>query len=53
MYAVNPPMQGMPFLNKDHGWVVYICRYVALALVIDSLCYTRQISQKIKEKVKK
>ncbi len=39
MYVVNPPQEGLPFLNKDHGWLVYIVHYGILAVTLISLVY--------------
>ena len=30
MYVVDPPQEGLPFLNKNNGWLSYILRYGAL-----------------------
>lgn len=48
MYVVNPPVENLPFLNKDHGWLVYIIHYAALAYVCITLCYIRPVCRKIK-----
>ncbi len=43
MYVVSPPQSGLPFLNEEHGWLVYICHYAFLALCCVSLCYIKPI----------
>ncbi len=43
MYVVSPPQSGLPFLNEDHGWLVYLCHYGFLAFFCVSLCYIRPI----------
>ena len=48
MYVVDPPQSGLPFLNEDHGWFIYICHYAFLAVTLISVCYIKQIIQKIK-----
>lgn len=48
MYVVDPPVEGLPFLNKNHGWLVYIVHYAALAYVCITLCYIRPVARKIK-----
>lgn len=34
MYLVRPPMKGLPILNLDNGWAVYIITLISLALVL-------------------
>ncbi len=53
MYVVSPPQSGLPFLNKDHGWFVYIIHYACLVLFCVSACYARPIISSIKSKFKK
>lgn len=48
MYVINPPVEGLPYLNKNHGWLVYIVHYAALAYVCITLCYIRPVARKIK-----
>ncbi len=48
MYVVSPPQEGLPFLNEDKGWLVYILRYASLILVCVSLCYIKPIITSIK-----
>ncbi len=48
MYVVNPPVEGLPYLNKNHGWLVYIVHYAVLAYVCITLCYIRPVAGKIR-----
>ena len=50
MYVVGPPQKGLPFLNKDHGWLVYIVHYAFLVVTCVVLCYLKAIIDTIKEK---
>ncbi len=43
MYVVSPPQSGLPFLNEDHGWLVYISHYACLVLLCVTLCYSKPI----------
>lgn len=43
MYVVNPPADGLPFLNKEDGWLAYILRYMLLAFGVVTLCYIRPV----------
>lgn len=49
MYVVSPPQKGLPFLNEDKGWFVYILRYAFLILVCVSLCYIKPIVLSLKK----
>ena len=53
MYVINPPVEGLPLLNKDHGWLVYILTYAAIAFLAVSICYIKPIILAIKAKLKK
>ena len=53
MYVVSPPQSGLPFLNKDQGWLVYILRYAFLVVLCVTLCYIKPIVTAIKAKLKK
>ena len=53
MYVINPPVDGLPLLNKDHGWLVYILTYAAIAFLAVSICYIKPIILAIKAKLKK
>lgn len=50
MYVVNPPVDGLPFLNKSHGWLVYIIHYVSLSLTCITLTYIKPIIEFFKSK---
>jgi uncharacterized membrane protein YwaF len=52
MYVVNPPQKGLPYLNKDSGWIIYMLRYSILVLMCITICYIKPIIVAIKEKVK-
>ncbi len=49
MYVVAPPQEGLPFLNKNHGWLVYILHYACLVLVSITACYCKPIIAALKE----
>lgn len=53
MYVSNPPQSGLPFLNENHGWGVYITHYALLAFFVVTLCYIKPIIEAIKNKCKK
>ena len=53
MYVVSPPQSGLPFLNEDHGWLVYIAHYACLILICVSLCYTKPIIEGIQNTIKR
>lgn len=50
MYVVSPPQPGLPFLNEDYGWVVYMAHYASLVVLCVTLCYIRPIVQAIRGK---
>lgn len=50
MYVVSPPQQGLPFLNEEKGWLVYILRYAALVVLCVTLCYIKPIVTALREK---
>ncbi len=52
MYVVSPPVSGLPFLNENNGWFVYIMHYALVILVSITLCYIKQIIVAVKEKIK-
>lgn len=33
MYVVRPPQDGLPILNLNHGWLVYICHYICTGII--------------------
>ena len=50
MYVVNPPVSGLPFLNRDHGWLVYIVHYALLCVLCVTLVYIKPVIKGIKDK---
>ncbi len=48
MYVVDPPVSGLPFLNKDHGWLVYIAHLAFTAVFAVTACYVKPIIDKFK-----
>ena len=50
MYVVSPPQSGLPFLNENHGWLVYIAHYACLILFCVTMCYIKPIIVGIKAK---
>lgn len=50
MYVASPPMSGLPFLNEDYGWLVYITHYAMLVLLVVTLCYIKPIILAIKNR---
>ena len=51
MYVINPPVDGLPLLNKDHGWLVYIITYAIIVVLAVTICFSKQIIDAIKYKV--
>lgn len=50
MYVVSPPQEGLPWLNEDQGWLVYITRYAILVVACVTLCYIRPIVKALRSK---
>lgn len=50
MYVASPPMDGLPFLNEDHGWLVYIVHYGCLVLLCVTACYAKVIRKALARK---
>ena len=48
MYTVKPPQDGLPYLNLNQGWFVYILKYALLAVVAILLTYIKPIIEYIK-----
>ena len=48
MYVAGPPQEGLPFLNEESGWLVYILRYALLVIVCVTLSYIAPIITAIK-----
>ncbi len=53
MYVASPPQSGLPFLNENHGWLVYIVHYAILVLLCVTLCYIKPIVVALKAKFQK
>ena len=53
MYVVSPPQEGLPYLNENEGWFVYIIRYAILIFTCISACYVKPIFVTIKNKINK
>ncbi len=53
MYVASPPQSGLPFLNEEHGWLVYIAHYACLIIFCVSLFYIKPIVLAIKSKLSK
>ncbi len=53
MYVINPPQDGLPYLNKDQGWFVYVLKYALLVIVCVTLSYIMPIIKAVKAKLKK
>ena len=52
MYVVNPPVDNLPILNKENGWVSYIIRYSIICLFAVSMCYIPTFIKEIKNRKK-
>lgn len=52
MYVASPPQSGLPFLNENHGWLVYIAHYAFLVFFCITLCYIKPILQSLRPKAK-
>lgn len=50
MYVVDPPVAGLPYLNKNQGWLVYLIRYAVLAVFAVSVCYSGVIIRAFRKK---
>ena len=53
MYVIGPPQEGLPYLNKDQGWFVYVLKYAVLVITCVTLSYIVPIVKGIKEKLAK
>ncbi len=53
MYVSSPPQEGLPFLNEEQGWLVYILRYASLVLFSVTICYIKPIIDYFKLKLVK
>lgn len=50
LYVINPPTGGLPILNKNHGWGVYIAHYLILFYSAITLVYIKPIIEFFKER---
>ena len=50
MYVASPPQSGLPFLNENHGWLVYIAHYGCLVLLCVTACYIKPIIKALSRK---
>ncbi len=53
MYVVSPPKEGLPFLNENHGWLIYIIHYAMLVLFAITICYIKPIYTALKTRLTK
>lgn len=53
MYVASPPMEGLPYLTEEHGWLVYIVHYAALVLLCVTLCYCKPLIGALRAKLSK
>ncbi|MBR5743643.1 MAG: hypothetical protein IKX85_07525, partial [Clostridia bacterium] len=53
MYVADPPVGGLPFLNKDHGWLVYFLHLSFTGVAAVTLCYLGPILKGIRKALKK
>ncbi len=53
MYVASPPQSGLPFLNEDHGWLVYIVHYGFTVVLAVTLCYCKPIWAAIRARTRK
>lgn len=50
MYVVSPPVNGLPFLNEDHGWAVYFAHYLCLCVFCITLVYIKPVWRALTKK---
>ena len=53
MYVISPPQPGLPYLNENQGWFVYVLKYALLILVCITLSYIVPIVNALKEQFAK
>lgn len=53
MYVASPPQAGLPWLNEDQGWLVYMLRYSSLVVGCVTLCYIKPIYKAIRARFSK
>lgn len=51
-YSMKPPLSGLPFLNLNHGWIVYFIHIVSLGVIIVTAYYAILIGITKKQKEK-
>lgn len=52
MYVVAPPQDGLPYLNKNQGWLMYMVKYAVLVIGAVTLCYIKPIIDAIRAKIR-
>ena len=52
-FVARPPLEGLPILNLDHGWIVYILHLAWLAILLISLAYLPVFIKAIRDKLDK
>ena len=50
MYVVSPPVDNLPYLNENQGWLMYIIKYAVLVIFAVTICYIKPIITAIKER---
>ena len=50
MYVADPPVDGLPFLNKNHGWLVYFAHLACTGVIAVTLCYIKPIISALRNK---
>ena len=53
MYTVKPPQDGLPYLNLNQGWFVYILKYASVAIVAVVLTYIKPVVEFAKTLINK
>lgn len=49
MYVVRPPMDGLPLLNLNQGYIIYLIKYGFLALILVCLTYYKVFVEAYKQ----
>jgi len=52
LFVVRPPMEGLPLLNLDRGWAMYILQMTWIAVAVFTLCYLRVIKRDMPDLVR-
>lgn len=50
MYVVRPPMDGLPIINLDHGYIAYIIKYGLVAVTLVFVSFSNIIFKTIKKR---